>query len=224
MAENDRQIQNMINFINNEAYEKAEEINRDSVETASIERSRFVEAEKKKVRADFEKKQKQIEVQHRVTRSHLVKEMRHLVLAERETLLRTLTTDVDNRLKQLVADPGSYTPLLQNVIVQGIKILRTEKVFLQIMENDRKLVDLAQVAALGTKATGFTVHVEFDEKFLNPDLIGGAIIRSADRELTCDNTLAARKKLILRERIPDIRALLFNELSPELIQAMKAGC
>jgi V-type H+-transporting ATPase subunit E len=59
--QNDK-IQQMIMFIQSEAREKANEINQQADEEASIEKLNLIESAKKKIRAEYEKKERQVEV------------------------------------------------------------------------------------------------------------------------------------------------------------------
>ena len=56
----------MVQFIHQEAKEKAAEIKLKTDEEFNIEKLRMVEAEKQKIRADYERKEKQVEVQKRM--------------------------------------------------------------------------------------------------------------------------------------------------------------
>ena len=60
------QINQMVQFIHQEAKEKAAEIKLKTDEEFNIEKLRMVEAEKQKIRADYERKEKQVEVQKRM--------------------------------------------------------------------------------------------------------------------------------------------------------------
>ena len=60
------QINQMVQFIHQEAKEKAAEIKLKTDEEFNIEKLRMVEAEKQKIRAEYERKEKQVEVQKRM--------------------------------------------------------------------------------------------------------------------------------------------------------------
>eukprot|EP00962_Isochrysis_galbana_P035134 scaffold12001_cov116-Isochrysis_galbana.AAC.10 len=65
-SEINQQIKQMVQFIHQEANEKANEIKLKADEEFNIEKLRMVEAEKAKIRAEYERKEKQIEVQKRM--------------------------------------------------------------------------------------------------------------------------------------------------------------
>ena len=56
----------MVQFIHQEAKEKAAEIKLRADEEFNIEKLKMVEAEKMKIRAEYERKEKQVEVQKRM--------------------------------------------------------------------------------------------------------------------------------------------------------------
>lgn len=62
----DAKIKQMINFIESEAQEKANEIKVQANEEFAIEKQNLVEAAKKKIREEYEKKEKQVEVEKKM--------------------------------------------------------------------------------------------------------------------------------------------------------------
>merc|ERR1712070_1331539 len=72
-SEINQQIQQMVQFIHQEAAEKAAEIKTKANEEFNIEKLRMVEAEKQKIRAEYERKEKQVEVQKRIEQSNTVR-------------------------------------------------------------------------------------------------------------------------------------------------------
>lgn len=66
------EMNKMVSFIQQEAIEKANEINARAQEEFSIEKGNLVQQEKLKINANFEKKMKQIEVQRKMCVSLLV--------------------------------------------------------------------------------------------------------------------------------------------------------
>lgn len=61
-----KQIEQMVKFIRQEAVEKAREIHVKAEEEFNIEKLRMVEAEKARIRSEFERKEKEIDVQKRM--------------------------------------------------------------------------------------------------------------------------------------------------------------
>ena len=74
----------MIKFIQQEASEKAQEIKLKADEEYNIQKLRAVEDEKQKIRGDYERKEKQVEVQKRIAQSNEVRLGRMKTLKARE--------------------------------------------------------------------------------------------------------------------------------------------
>ena len=63
---NEKQILQMINFIESEAREKANEINVQTDEDFAVEKQNLVDEAKKKIREEFKRKEKQVSVQKKM--------------------------------------------------------------------------------------------------------------------------------------------------------------
>jgi V-type H+-transporting ATPase subunit E len=61
-----KQIEQMVKFIRQEAVEKAREIHVKAEEEFNIEKLRMVEAEKARIRSEYERKEKDIEITKRM--------------------------------------------------------------------------------------------------------------------------------------------------------------
>ena len=68
-----RAFSQMVQFIHQEAKEKAMEIKLKADEEFNIEKLRMVEGEKQKIRAEYERKEKNVEVQKRIAQSNEVR-------------------------------------------------------------------------------------------------------------------------------------------------------
>jgi V-type H+-transporting ATPase subunit E len=65
-SEVSQQVQQMLHFIAQEAADKANEIALSAEEEFNIEKLQIVEAEKKKIRQEFERKEKQVDVRKKL--------------------------------------------------------------------------------------------------------------------------------------------------------------
>ncbi|CAN6483246.1 unnamed protein product [Victoria cruziana] len=65
-ADVSKQIQQMVRFIRQEAEEKASEISISAEEEFNIEKLQLVEAERRKIRQEYEKKEKQVEIRKKM--------------------------------------------------------------------------------------------------------------------------------------------------------------
>ena len=108
----------MVNFIKQEAKDKANEILARGNEEYSIEKANLVQQEKMKINAAHERRLKQIDVQKRIAYSNRLNQARLKVLQAREQTVDTLFAEAKQRLSQVTANKDKYKALLENLILQ----------------------------------------------------------------------------------------------------------
>ncbi|KAF4701916.1 V-ATPase V1 sector subunit E, partial [Perkinsus olseni] len=86
-AEAQKQIQQMVNFILNEAKDKSEEIEAKAMEDFNIEKLKLVQQMKEKVRKEYAQKAKKIETQRAIARSTGINRSRLQKIGERDAML-----------------------------------------------------------------------------------------------------------------------------------------
>eukprot|EP01002_Notosolenus_urceolatus_P011814 NODE_4069_length_845_cov_18.664573_g3370_i0.p1 GENE.NODE_4069_length_845_cov_18.664573_g3370_i0~~NODE_4069_length_845_cov_18.664573_g3370_i0.p1 ORF type:complete len:260 (+),score=62.56 NODE_4069_length_845_cov_18.664573_g3370_i0:110-781(+) len=217
----------MINTIREDVKDQISTIKGESASTFQAEKASVLAQEKEVVLRDFDRAKARLETDRRVHHSRKVADTKHIVLKEREKMLKELSRVVDERLRALTNDQAAYKPLLEKTVLEGISQLKIEKVVLQCTEKDKALLEsmLPSLSQRGGEMIGKSVRLQIDPKSISEDkCIGGVLLRSAARSMFCNNTLVSRRQQIVRERLPDIRALLFGELSPELRHALRAEC
>jgi len=212
-----KQIEQMIKFISQEADDQVKTLLQEAEEMYVIEKQKLVEDQRKKLQTEKEKKIEQMQVKKRVDRSHLIKEQRHAVLLERESMLKELGADLERRFTSLVGNPEQNKKLILLTAVEALTSLKVDAGLIACRATDKTLLEsLLPTIAQQVKANvGFNCTVEIDRQPLLPDVIGGVICFSKDKSLRCDNTLLQRKAQVMKERLPDVRALLFGELTSE---------
>merc|ERR1712018_98556 len=89
-ADVQKHIQHMMAFIDQEANEKAEEIDAKAEEEFNIEKGRLVQQERVKIMEYYERKEKQIELLKKIQNSNLLNAARLRVLKSREDHLSAL--------------------------------------------------------------------------------------------------------------------------------------
>ncbi|EPQ17616.1 V-type proton ATPase subunit E 1, partial [Myotis brandtii] len=83
-------IKHMMAFIEQEANEKAEEIDAKAEEEFNIEKGRLVQTQRLKIMEYYEKKEKQIEQQKKIQMSNMMNQARLKVLRARDDLVTPL--------------------------------------------------------------------------------------------------------------------------------------
>ncbi|KAF6083731.1 ATPase H+ transporting V1 subunit E1 [Phyllostomus discolor] len=117
-ADVQKQIKHMMAFIEQEANEKAEEIDAKAEEEFNIEKGRLVQTQRLKIMEYYEKKEKQIEQQKKIQMSNLMNQARLKVLRARDDLITDLLNEAKQRLSKVVKDTTRYQVLLDGLVLQ----------------------------------------------------------------------------------------------------------
>jgi len=217
-----KQLDHMIKFIYREAEEKASEIQAKAMEEFSIEKQRIVQEERIRIMKDFEKKEKQIEVQKKIQYSNELNTSRLQVLKSREEGIQKLLAEAHRRVGQISKDP-SYKKLLQNLIVQGLIKLQEAKVQVVCRTQDLALVKEVLPVAVQEYTTKTQKHCDVSINQSEPLLpgpeetrggdfcSGGIVLSTIDGRIICANTLDARLSMVFEQKLPEIRTLLYGE-------------
>jgi len=213
------QINQMVKFIKQEGEEKAKEIKVKAEEEFNIEKLRMVEAEKATIRAEYERKEKDIEIQKRITQSNHVRSARLSILAEREAQLGVLKGEAAKRLGRLVQS-DKYSSLLESLIVEGLIRLEGTVVSVRGVSGQANLVKNVLGGAVNKykawaekeKGAAFVkdIDVSFDADKPVKNSCGGVVIATAGDMIVIDNTLEARLELAMELRLPETRRVLFG--------------
>ncbi|RAL53441.1 unnamed protein product [Cuscuta campestris] len=218
-----KQIHQMVRFIRQEAEEKANEISDSAEEEFNITKLQLVEAEKKKIRQEFDRKEKQVDVRKKIEYSTQLNASRIKVLQAQDDLVNSIKDAASKELLRVSHDHHSYKKLLQDLIVQGLLKLKEPSILLRCRENDVELVaDVLQSAKedYAAKARVHQPEIMIDKIFLppapshhgahGPSCSGGVVLASRDGKIVCENTLDARLEVLFRKKLPEIRKQLFG--------------
>jgi len=208
-----KQIKHMMAFIEQEANEKAEEIDAKAEEEFNIEKGRLVQQQRIKIMEYYERKEKQVELQKKIQQSNMLNAARLKVLKAREDHVGTVLDEAKKRLVDITKDQGTYKGLMQALITQGLLQLLELNVLLRCRQADLPIVEsvMTPAAAAYKEKTGKDVNVKVDqESFLNPNVGGGIDLLAQRGKIKISNTLDARLDMIARQMIPEIRTSLFG--------------
>eukprot|EP00854_Cymbomonas_tetramitiformis_P022365 gene22365-26982_t len=171
-ADYERQINQMVQFIKQEAGEKANEISVAAEEEFNLKKLNMVDLEKKKMRQEFERKDSQIEVQKKIEYSSKLNEARLKVLQARDVEVQKVLAQARAELAKVCEDKAGYTKLLEDLIIQAALKLQINEVGVRCREMDLPLVKTAinNVKSKFTNVTGKKCpSIALDEKtFLPP--------------------------------------------------------
>ncbi|KAH0646511.1 hypothetical protein KY284_034395 [Solanum tuberosum] len=237
-ADVSKQIQQMVRFIRQEAEEKANEISVSAEEEFNIEKLQLVEAEKKKIRQEYERKEKQVDVRKKIEYSMQLNASRIKVLQAQDDLVNTMKEAAAKELLNVshhehgIIDSifhhhhGGYKKLLHDLIVQSLLRLKEPCVLLRCRKYDVHLVEHVLEGVKEEYAEKANVHqpeIIVDEIHLppapshhnmhGPSCSGGVVLASRDGKIVCENTLDARLEVVFRKKLPEIRKCLFGQVA-----------
>nr|XP_055185370.1 V-type proton ATPase subunit E 2 isoform X2 [Nyctereutes procyonoides] len=178
-----KQIKHMMAFIEQEANEKAEEIDARSEEEFNIEKGRLVQTQRLKIMEYYEKKEKQIEQQKKIQMSTMRNQARLTVLRARDDLISGLLR------------------LLEPVVI------------IRCRPQDLLLVEAAVLKAIPEymAVSQKCVEVQVDQEVhLSMNAAGGVEVYSGNQRIKVSNTLESRLDLLAQQKMPEIRKALFG--------------
>jgi len=208
-----KQIKHRMAFIEQEANEKAEEIDAKAEEEFNIEKGRLVQQQRIKIMEYYERKEKQVELQKKIQQSNMLNAARLKVLKAREDHVGTVLDEAKKRLVEITKDQGKYKGMMQGLITQGLLQLLEMNVLLRCRQADLALVEsvVAPATAAYKEKTGKDCNVKVDqESFLNPNVGGGIDLLAQRGKIKISNTLDARLDMLARQMVPEIRTNLFG--------------
>mmetsp|Transcript_26700 Transcript_26700/g.61453 ORF Transcript_26700/g.61453 Transcript_26700/m.61453 type:complete len:227 (+) Transcript_26700:91-771(+) len=219
--EANNQIQQMMNFILNEAKDKAEEIHTKGLEEFSIERFRIVNQQKEKIRQEYAKKTKQVETSCAIARSTAINKARLEKIKARNGVLEKITEDV----RQQLVSQASNKQFVQDLITQGLLMLLEDEVTVQCRKEDEAMVktvlepaataysNIIKTQAGVTKRCKLSLSPQYLPGAPStsgvPSCLGGVVLSCQNGSIKIDNTVDVRMRLALEQDKPKIRSLLF---------------
>ncbi|CAD7666672.1 unnamed protein product [Nyctereutes procyonoides] len=191
-ADVQKQIKHMMAFIEQEANEKAEEIDAKAEEEFNIEKGRLVQTQRLKITEYYDKKEKQIEQQKKIQMSNLMNQARLKVLRARDDLI----TDLLNEAKQTQQSgkrynqspstagwtgPPGFVPIVG--APNDCSLQETEP-FALVKAAVQKVIPMYKIA------TKKDVDVQIDqESYLLEEIAGEVEIYNGDCKIKVSNTL-----------------------------------
>eukprot|EP01024_Parvocaulis_polyphysoides_P059241 TRINITY_DN63_c0_g1_i3.p1 TRINITY_DN63_c0_g1~~TRINITY_DN63_c0_g1_i3.p1 ORF type:complete len:228 (+),score=50.28 TRINITY_DN63_c0_g1_i3:209-892(+) len=220
-----KQIEQMVQFIKQEAEEKANEINVSAEEEFNLEKLQMLEKEKQRIRAEFERREAQIEVQRKIQFSKKLNGQRLEVLKARQVALKDITKEVKVKLMEMTRNTATYKALIVDLLAQAMQRLGDRKQIVKCRQADTSIVQgclqLAQAkfkSQYNAVAPELTVDTsdflppapkDLDDEE-TPSCVGGIAVTSLDGRIVCSNTLDDRLEISYSQNLPTVRSLLFD--------------
>lgn len=212
-ADVQKQIHHMMAFIDQEANEKAEEIDAKAEEEFNIEKGRLVQQQRVKIMEYYERKEKQIELQKKIQNSNLQNQARLRVLKTREDHIKNLLEEARQRLGGLTRDQSGYARILEGLITQGLFQLMEDKVVIRCRQQDLQLVMSVVERCQENYQTAMQKETKCfvnQDAFLPSDIAGGIILYAKGGKIKVENTLESRLSLMAHQMLPELRETLFG--------------
>uniref|UniRef100_A0A914I6X8 V-type proton ATPase subunit E n=1 Tax=Globodera rostochiensis TaxID=31243 RepID=A0A914I6X8_GLORO len=214
ISDNDvqKQLRHMMAFIEQEANEKAEEIDAKAEEEFNIEKGKLVQQQRQKIMEYYEKKEKQVELQRKIQRSNMQNQSRLKCLKSRDDHLNNVLEESRANLSKISADRERYPAILKGLLLQGFFQLLENKIVLRCRKKDEELVSriLPECLEELQRTWGNRSEVKIDnEHYLPPDSAGGVELLARDGKIRVLSTLEARLDLIADKITPQTRTALF---------------
>ncbi|WFD02339.1 V-ATPase V1 sector subunit E [Malassezia obtusa] len=205
------ELKKMVEFIRQEAQEKAREIQVKADEEFAIEKAKIVQQESSNLDAQFEKKKKQVETEQKIAKSNQSNKARLEVLKLREECLEGLFEKAKSQLEKVTNDNDKYKKLLGDLLLQGLLELVEPSVEVIARSGDVQLVQGLTDSAVKRykEVTGRTTKVSVKEG-LSKDSAGGLILSGHNGRIQLNNTLEERLRLLESDMLPELRLDLFG--------------
>ena len=212
-----KQINQMVEFIKQEAEEKANEIRVAAEEEFNIEKLQMVEAEKQKIKREYERKESLVSVKKKIERSTTGNAARIKVLIARDRMMEEVLNTAREKLGDVSKSP-QYKQLLAGLIAQGAKKLQDSNCTIRCRKQDENVCKEA-IALATERVHGLQPTLDTRESLppapeISKDgksCVGGVLVISSNGKTTCDNTLDARVRNTFEALMPRIRADIFGE-------------
>jgi len=189
-------------------------------EEFNITKLQLLEAEKAKVRRDFERREAAIEVKKKVDYSKQLNESRIRVLQAQDMAVRSILDEAQDRLVALTTkDRARYKTLLKNLLIEAAQKLGERDVKVRCRKEDVNLVK----EVISETSAELSGSLTLDESIFLPPApsastkseefdtcAGGVVVTSADGRIVCSNTLDDRLRIAYSSNLPALRDILFG--------------
>ncbi|VDD86176.1 unnamed protein product [Enterobius vermicularis] len=216
ISDNDvkKQLNHMMAFIEQEATEKAEEIDAKAEEEFNIEKGRLVQQQRTKILEYYEKKEKQVELQRKIQSSNMLNQGRLACLKAREDHLHKVLDEARANLSRISNNKERYPAILKGLILQALFQMLEKEVVIHCRKCDVQLVEQLLPECVEELEThwGNKTKVTIDKQnYLPSDSPGGVEMTAKAGKIKVSSTLESRLELIASQIVPQIRTALFGE-------------
>lgn len=135
------------------------------------------------------------------------------ILKARDNVLKESLEDTEGKLKELSENSAAYSELVSDLILQGLLVLKDDKVVVRCRRADIETVD-SVLEAVSEKYLGKVnspVEITTDKSaYLGDSCAGGVVLLSQGGSIMVDNTFESRLEIAYSQNLPEIRKILFG--------------
>lgn len=210
------ELNKMQAFIKKEAEEKAREIKLKANQEYEIEKTNLVRQEISNIDSNYEKNLKKIYLEKQIMKSTIDNQIRLKVLNKRNDSLNEIFEEAQKQLRDKITnDKTLYKDILHKLILESVLRLLESQIVIQIKESDLPIVENDEFLNKITEeykanTNGKNLRVAVSKDYLNPELIGGVIVKDSSEKIELNNTIDERLKLLHEEALPAIRLEMFG--------------
>ncbi|KAA0183887.1 Atp6v1e [Hyalella azteca] len=204
----------MMAFIEQEANEKAEEIEARAEEEFTIEKGRLVQQNRIKINEFYDRKEKNVEMQRKIGASNLLNKSRVEVLHAQEAHVKSVLSEAQQKLSLITQNRSKYSVILQKLITQGLCQLMEPNVTVKCRQADYSLVEEAVPQSVEdyTAMSKLPCNVTIDTtNWLPAHICGGVELTVRNNRIKISNTLEARLDMLSQQMLPEMREMLFGK-------------
>jgi len=192
-----------------EAKKSAEHIIQDAQKSAeeTLEKQRQLGVQKanESARLLFKKAESEAELNKLNSMANAKIKANWVILSKKETWIDNVLNEVKNELK-ILTQSKKYLPILEKLITEAGVILGGKELEVLLNEQDSTLpLKLDELAKEISEKTGFKTKLKLSEE--KPEVIGGAIVRTANGKIIMDNTfedILKRREKEIKSKIAEI--------------------
>jgi len=198
-----QQLDRLIAYMDQDAHDKADEIELRAQEEAVKEKQRIVKLEQDKQMVHYDKEMARMKLEYKRTKNAARQKSNIDLQVYRHELVQATKADVRAEVIKMLEDPQTYKEFMHGSIREAIYRLLQKQIVVRCRVKDRHILDGLPVEIEGTE-----VIISRDP--LPADCLGGIIGASTDGKLWVDCTVEKRMEHVLHKEEPNTRHNLFE--------------
>ncbi|KAK1444345.1 V-type ATPase subunit E [Babesia gibsoni] len=217
-VEAQRQIKQMVNFILNEAKDKAEEIESSAVEDFNVQKMTLFQQKKDEIRTKLTKKINGLKLEKIRAHNAGSREIRERVLRHQCGVIEDIANEALNKIKKYIDNREEYKRIMVLLILKATMSLASTDLLVRCRKEDVKVAE----GAINEAKNRFTVLTEeslgvkldinatIDTKNFLPSDTYGVVMTTKDGKVECNSTLNSRLQVCCERLIPEFKKELFT--------------